>query len=154
VTREEKIAKARELRGQGLTAPEIAEVVHAPASTVRNWYLGGNCIDCGVPVDGGRGAGSSRRCSPCDFVARRVWTPERIIAAIQMWAQKYGSPPTACDWRVSPARRAEAFDRFQVGDWPCTKIVQIRFGSWSAGIRAAGFKPRSKGRPRRRAVAV
>jgi hypothetical protein len=33
--------------------------------------------------------------------------------------------------------------RFESGHWPWYTSVVIRFGSWNAGIRAAGFTPRA-----------
>lgn len=61
MTRAEKIDWSRALRAEGLSAPEIAERVDAPASTVRNWYLGGTCR-CGAPIDG-----SSKRAQEAKF---------------------------------------------------------------------------------------
>lgn len=44
MTRDEKVLEARRLRNdEGLAAREIAEVLGASESTIRNWYLGGTC---------------------------------------------------------------------------------------------------------------
>lgn len=75
-------------------------------------------------------------------VARpRKWTQERIIAAIQAWAAEHGEPPTVTQWR-------EATD-----DHPAKNTVTVRFGSWAAGIEAAGFARPTRGRAKPRTPA-
>ncbi|HEX5591994.1 MAG TPA: hypothetical protein VFX35_01455 [Solirubrobacterales bacterium] len=151
MTREEKIAKARELRAQGKRAREIAEAVDAPESTVRNWYLGGNCEGCGKPVDGGAGDASSKRCASCAARASAIWSRARIIERIQAWAARYGSPPTAYDWGPDRADRAGSpaaslvRERYEAGDWPAFSVVTHYFSSWNEAIRSAGFDPRRVG---------
>ncbi len=66
------------------------------------------------------------------------WTRERIIAAIQEWAERFGHPPASGDWRFGVAPY-----------WPATSTVQNRFGSWNAAISAAGFTPLRSGKRRR-----
>jgi hypothetical protein len=55
------------------------------------------------------------------------WTTERIIEAIQAWAREHGKPPAAKDWLATG-----------VGH-PSNATVRDRFGSWNAGLEAAGF---------------
>jgi hypothetical protein len=63
------------------------------------------------------------------------WTQDKIIEAIKDWAGIYGGPPAASDWRKpNPG-------------YPSASTVKYQFGSWSAGIKAAGFKPKTAGRP-------
>lgn len=64
------------------------------------------------------------------------WTRERIVAAIQAWAEKNGRPPAADEWRVT-------------GLWehPSQGTVLAKFGTWNAAVTAAGFAPRQKGFP-------
>jgi hypothetical protein len=64
MTREEKIREARRLRALGWTAPAIGRELGASDSTIRNWYLGGACVDCGAPVDGSN-RDKSLVCSTC-----------------------------------------------------------------------------------------
>jgi hypothetical protein len=52
---------------------------------------------------------------------------------IRAWAELQGTPPKANDW--SPKLRG----------WPSSAIIQRVFGSWNAGITAAGFTPRAIG---------
>lgn len=81
MTRAEKIDWSRALRAEGLTAPEIAERVDAPASTVRNWYLGGTCR-CGAPIDGSsKRAQEAKFCSKCHS-QRCVERNERLV---ELW---------------------------------------------------------------------
>lgn len=65
MTRAEKIHKVRALRADDWTAKQIGLRVGATESTVRNWYLGGDCSDCGAPLDGSSLVKRSRRCDPC-----------------------------------------------------------------------------------------
>lgn len=55
----------------------------------------------------------------------RLWTREKVIAAIQRFAAEHGRPPRAVDFKSSPS----------------ASTVQGLFGSWTAGLRAAGFEP-------------
>lgn len=161
MTREQKIVKAKELRGKGWKASRIAEVVDAPESTVRNWYLGGECR-CGAPLDGGSPSRGTERCRSCTAKDATIWTREWIVSKIQEWTSLYGEPPTAEDWapQTVHSRRANAVrTRFYSASWPYTEYVQRRFGSWNAGIEAAGFTPRTRRGPdkvdkRRRRVAA
>lgn len=71
MTREQKIMRARGLRKLGWTARQIADELGANESTVRNWYLGGECKVCGAPVDGSNGQ-KSDHCSDCAPDANRT----------------------------------------------------------------------------------
>lgn len=72
MTREEKIREARRLRAERWTAAAIGRELAVPASTVRNWYLGGDCQECGAPVEGS----SSRRAQFCVPCYNRLREPE------------------------------------------------------------------------------
>lgn len=65
MTREEKIAKSRELKAEGWTSPQISEVVDAPESTIRNWCLGGTCSRCGAPFEKSDGRRATTLCNSC-----------------------------------------------------------------------------------------
>lgn len=69
-----------------------------------------------------------------DRVARPVWSARAIAEAIRAWAAEHGKQPSSDEWRRAGAGR------------PCTGTVIHVFGSWSEGIRAAGFEPRLPGR--------
>lgn len=72
------------------------------------------------------------------------WTAEEIIADIQRWVELHGALPRHCDWNSSIARRRDI--PFEYG-WPSPMPVVKHFGSWEAGMRAAGFEPRGLGCP-------
>ena len=83
MTREQKIVEVKRLRAEGLSNREIAERVGANESTVRNWYLGGECR-CGAPLDGSRGTRSSvRLCASC----LRTRNAERNERLVEMWEE-------------------------------------------------------------------
>lgn len=148
MTREEKIRTARELYAEGLTASQISARLGAPTSTIRNWYLGGDCKDCGAPINGGNPGRQKGWCRKCAKKVARLWTTELIVNRIREWNAMYGEPPTATDWNhrmAHPARRAEVERRFRGGHWPHLISVQKAFGSWNAAIGAAGFEPRRPG---------
>lgn len=64
------------------------------------------------------------------------WTCERIVEALTEWAIVHGGPPSMTEWH----RAGESH--------PPATTVQQRFGSWRAGLAAAGMVPRPS-RPRR-----
>jgi hypothetical protein len=55
------------------------------------------------------------------------WSRERIVVAIECWADEYGEPPSRRDWR-----------RARDG-YPSADSVKRHFGSWRAAMAAAGF---------------
>jgi hypothetical protein len=62
------------------------------------------------------------------------WTGETIVYAIRLWYRRHQRPPCAHEWE-------------QAGeDHPSRTTVARAFGSWNAGIRAAGLPARSRGR--------
>lgn len=66
---------------------------------------------------------------------------DRIVTAIREWAAMFGEPPTVGDWYRRPAwraRRVQSTGR----TWPSPGTVINWFGSWNAGIHAAGFDAR------------
>jgi HNH endonuclease len=65
--------------------------------------------------------------------SRTVWTRERIIEAIRLYARSHGQPPTSAQW-----------GKGKPGHNPCYGTVLRRFDSWGEAIEAAGFS--SKGR--------
>lgn len=154
MTRDQKIAEARKLRGQGHKAREIAEILDAPESTVRNWYLGGDCTDCGAHVDGSGGGNSSERCVQCAGAFTRAQTKERLILEIQRWVDEFGRSPSAMDWNpyvvahkpdLTEATKKRKIARFEEGDWPWASAVISAFGSWVAGLEAAGVSSNPPG---------
>lgn len=64
------------------------------------------------------------------------WTRESIVEALQRWAAEHGRQPTQEDWHIAGV------------DYPRARLVAARFGTWSAGLAAAGMRARRG--PRRR----
>lgn len=113
----------------------------------------GTCESCGAKTDGSNGREAApTHCKECAPRANRLWPKERIIKKIKEWAERYGEPPTSEDWNPSLVRwrgghNATAIsERFSAGEWPWAITVRTRFGSWNAGIAAAGFEPRPQNR--------
>lgn len=111
----------------------------------RKRSYGGVCEDCGAPTDGSNGREKApRHCYRCAPKHAMVWTPERVIAALQLYYATYGECSTAMfgagsPHRHPPERLAEFRRRFEAGSYPQVNTVQARFGSWNAGLEAAGI---------------
>ena len=115
------------------------------------------CPDCGSVHR--RRPGSNGYCQRCEYVALRralyidlygepYWTRERIIAAIQRWEKRTGKPPVVRDWRRSNGVGHGGHMKVgKRGSRPCVATVQREFGSWNAGLIAAGYEPRALGTP-------
>lgn len=65
---------------------------------------------------------------------QEVWDRASIIEAIQGWTRRYGRPPTMAQWR-------QAYD-LPHDRRPAATTVWRVFGTWNAGIAAAGLTPR------------
>ena len=71
---------------------------------------------------------------------QRYWTRERILAALHHWERTHGRAPTQQELTASN-RRKHGHRIYP----PYNAVVQ-QFGSWTAGLRAAGLTPRSNKR--------
>jgi transposase-like protein len=153
-------ARAAQLRDEGWLLREIAEELGVAKSTLHQWFYDadgsklaarkvgyrGACVDCGSPTNGSAGPGkASTRCTPCHVVYEGERSREWLIDTIRAWADSHGGiPPAAWDWNASAADAVGEHDRARIareGGWPTTGAVQGAFGSWNAGIEAAGFEP-------------
>jgi len=75
----------------------------------------------------------------------QYWTRERIVQAIREWAKRTGKPPGARQWRKPISCKGwKIGDPVQHHRPSMARVIQV-FGSWSAAIAAAGFKPRPGG---------
>jgi len=171
-TRAELYALYAPLRNEGYTVAEIAarygkarSSVHAilddpdgSKQRARRRRYQGTCATCGARTDGSNGSAKAPRyCATCfplspEFAAQKAaqtyWTRELLIERIQEWAELYGEPPAIPDWSPSQARcnhdepRARRFEDARP-HWPWfTSVVRV-FGSWRAGLEAAGFEARA-----------
>jgi len=121
--RRQRLAReAAVLRGAGLLQREImealgisqtyvSELLRDPSGTVgkqRKERYRQPCVDCGAPTSGSDGRRAEPRCIPCasarSGASLMVWTPGRVIEAIQEWARIYGEPPSSDDWNPWAAR--------------------------------------------------
>jgi hypothetical protein len=155
VTREEKIERAKMLRERGWSYKKIGNELGVGYQTARRWIdhqaaeddrrrarelkkrYRGTCATCGASTNGSAGPGrASNECSACRHRREhneRRWTPEAIVAAIRLWANRHGQPPSAHpDWTHSGP------------DHPASSTVLKEMGSWNAAIEAAGFESRSR----------
>jgi hypothetical protein len=156
---------------EGLKWREIGERVGLSKSAVHEYYADPTaekvherkakgiraCVDCGAPCNtDGSVTDACERCAPCSAkangAARKVWTREAIIAAIEEWNAIHGEHPRVCDWNPTQARRlGRALHPAYVNEperWPHYQTVLREFGvvgGWARAMRAAGFEPRGRG---------
>lgn len=121
--------------------PEFAERMRIETREAKRRRTG-TCERCGAETRYGGGKQAvSRLCVPCSRIVNTRWTREVIVQRIRDWAELHGRPPSAKNWLHFPpngTRRRE---------WPTVQSVQRAFGSWAAGIEAAGFtRPEAGGR--------
>ncbi len=145
-----RVVEAGRLRAAGLSVREICAEMGLCRSAVAAYFTDPDleqqrarraeygrlhpCLSCGDPTDGSRGTiRSADYCERCVGDAQKVWTAERIIEAVQVWAAEHGRPPIVRDWaRSSPDGRWPAATSTYDGANPS-------FSSWSDVIEAAGF---------------
>ncbi|HEX5762617.1 MAG TPA: hypothetical protein VFY04_05805 [Solirubrobacterales bacterium] len=65
-------------------------------------------------------------------VIKPSWTPEAILAALRTYAQEFGQTPAKQELEWPPT------------GFPSSRTVRRHFGSFTAGLRAAGLEPRQK----------
>lgn len=91
--------------------------------------------------------GSSIRWQPPErLVAHGTWTRERVLEALRDWARELGEPPRQHEWAIAHAREV-GLENGRVRRWmtehprwPSSTTVVKYFGSWSAGLEAAGLR--------------
>jgi len=170
-TRIERAAMALSLREAGLTRAEIKETMGLSRSYVYSLFDDPDgskerarkdgyrlpCPSCGNLMDGSNGlTNGPRLCLTCTMRANhdnRFWTRERCITAFGEFARRMGRNPSVPDSmcrnggspslsrRLSAERLAEiAAIPDDLSLPPCATVTR-EFGSWSAGLRAAGMNP-------------
>lgn len=160
-----QVVEAVECIRQGLVGREAARklgIAHATfyqrlndptdaANKARKARHHGTCKNCGGPTFNGGAREKPEYCRECAPEAHTFWTRERLIEAIREYHRRYGRQPSAQDWNrqdarahAHPERLAEIEQRWAEDHWPSTTHVQLRFGSWSNAIEAAGFTPLSR----------
>lgn len=145
MTRQDRAVKAAELRAQGLTGMQIAKRLGIRRSyayalltdpdgsrdRARKRSYNGTCIDCGASTDGSNGrANAPKRCQQCFNEVRHREACAAAIEKFQAFAAEHGRAPTAEEWRT--------------GAPVDSSTVQRLFGSWTAGLEAAGLEPKRR----------
>lgn len=152
-TRAERAEAVATLRADGKTFHEIADLLGISGSYARalgndpdgtkdrerKQRYAGTCHRCGSPTNGSNGpAKASDTCGSCSSIIiheSRHWTQERVIDALRAWSKANGGrTPSAGDWLGGLPK-----------GMPPVGVVQREFGSWNAGMVAAGLSPRAVG---------
>ncbi len=101
----------------------------------------GVCRGCGAYTQPRNGKGDAYRyCKRCHPGAIQPhWTPNRVLAAMRNWQERYGRLPSSYDWSRTHARLrgGEALERLSEGQWPSASLVSDRLGGWAAARAAA-----------------
>jgi hypothetical protein len=128
--------KVAELHAQGLNGVQIAkqlgigrsyayELITDPAGAevkARKDSYRGECEYCGAPTSGSNG----RARAPKVCVTCLTWTKDAVLDAFRDWLDEYGSTPRCAD-------------AIKSGRLPTEGTVRSLFGSWNAGLLAAGL---------------
>jgi predicted transcriptional regulator len=151
--------EVRRLRSEGLKLREIAQRTGISRSYVSQLIKDSdgskalarkrkaNCVDCGTPIrsDEPSRRGRQLRCVECHKTfahETRLWPAERIIDAMRLWNETFGSPPTSTAWSYTVATPEDLL-RLREGDWPRTSTVAVEFdGKFGNALIAAGFQPK------------
>src|SRR3954470_11758874 len=77
--------------------------------------------------------------------ARRGWTHEAVLDALQAWAREEGRAPRAYEWAPWAAAalgvqsaQTRKWER-EVERWPSLSVTVARFGSWRQALKSAGL---------------
>lgn len=118
----------------------------AKTREVKRRYQG-ICETCGSPTWGAGPRHAGRLCARCNGRATLQWQPERIEAALRVWAAMFGRPATTTDLSLTHARKAapkdggERLRRLQAGwsegRWPPASVVQYHHGTIAKANRIA-----------------
>lgn len=111
------------------------------------------CPQCGTLMSGSSGRNSPRNpklCASCSHQAQRdgrKWTREKIIEAIQLFAEKNGRPPLSSEWLQGEKTRGEEYPPasavYSYFNHSRNRPVVRPFATWADAIEAAGFpRPR------------
>jgi hypothetical protein len=98
---------------------------HGRAPRWQEWMRAGPGRPCNTTVV--THFGSWRAALAAARLDWRPWSNDALICSLQRWTEERGRPPKAHEWdRAGPGRNS-------------TTAVCLRFGSWRAGLAAAGL---------------
>jgi hypothetical protein len=160
--REELYPVIRRLReDEGLMWREISERLGLARATAHEYYSDPTgeqtrkrkaryerpCDMCGKPLKLNGFRPDTTTCARCLGAITRDASKAWILDSFAEWSQRFGAPPSSVDWNPADARvsawKAKRYKRTG-RKWPSPTLVTSHFGSWNAGLRAAGFEPLSK----------
>ncbi|MDQ2894089.1 MAG: sigma-70 region 4 domain-containing protein [Actinomycetota bacterium] len=138
----ERVREALRLRTDGLRWREIGELLGISPDTARHYVYVHDCERCGEPIL----ATGVLRCRRCSSANRSRWgqpfSEREIVAAIRAWRRLEGRAPAQVNWHPTDKGGDPRWER-ECPRWPPANQVIRRFGSWNAGLQAAGFdRPR------------
>lgn len=73
------------------------------------------------------------------------WTPNRVVAAIQVFEEIYGRRPSYTDFNPGKKHPEQLATFKRDGCWPSGATVNRHWGSWNAAMAAAGYEPIAPG---------
>lgn len=138
----------------GLSRSYTYSLIHDPDGTqdrARKDSYAGVCETCGGPTSGADGPAEAprfcRHCAPAHYQTK-YWTYERVVAAIQLWAELHdGRPPRATDWLKGAKRRNVNGHKFPPASavYRGSGLASAPFEYWADAIEAAGFPRPQRG---------
>jgi hypothetical protein len=164
ITRQERAEQVLDALADGFNSRQIAERLGISYTYVRDLISDptgekmqarrdsyqGVCEMCGGPTCGSDGpAKAPRFCSTCapSHYTPKYWTEERVLAAIRLWADIHGRPPSATEWLNG--RRNDGYEprTFPPASavYRSSGLVSAPFEYWADAIEAAGFPRPRKG---------
>lgn len=160
----ERAAEVRRLRDEeGLMFREIADRLGVAKTTAADYYYDPTgemadarkrcyeraCTGCGKTINPNGIKREATRCVKCNGEHSREMTRQWVLDSMHEWAETFGAPPSSIDWNPALARNhtkgycAWKADRYEATGrpWPSPSTVIDHFGTWNAGLEAAGFTP-------------
>lgn len=151
--RNRRSAEAIGLRADGLLYKEIAKrmglslsytqaLVRDPSGDEdrrRKSRYDRPCSSCGRTINRNGLRVGTGLCASCLSDDQQSKAKKRLISEMHRFEEEFGRQPKATDW--NPGLAIASGLKPTPGIWPPVSSVQYTFGSWNAGIEAAGFEP-------------
>jgi hypothetical protein len=131
----ERVGAALRMDAAGHSTATIADELGVSQGSVYKYLRASMCPDCGAPVV----TPTAKRCPAC--AAREKVQPrfdrQETIALMRTWAQETGQAPMTPEWLPTADQRTKWGSEYP--RWPSNRTVVTHFGTWNAGLEAAGF---------------